>query len=494
VTRSSSNMLSFGALRKVISDKISRVNRTDIKGKSARAVVALSVGTFTGRGIRFLRNMLLARILAPDQIGMMALVMSFSVTFEALTEVGVKQSIIQNKQGAHSDYLNAAWWMQVVRGLCLFGIAVLIAPWISSLYKNPELLNLLRVSFLAIVLKGFVSPRAYVLEKEYKFGRAVFLIQGSAILGTIITIVLALVMRNVWALAIGFVMEMVFLSVLSFLLVPFLPRFRLDRKSLSELLKYSRGIFGLPILNALSFQAPILILGKVISSNQLGLYHFAALLAIIPTDLYTRIIGPVLLPAFSEKQDDERALCCGLLRATRYTAFLIVPLIAFMICCARELLGIVYESQYVVMAVPFAVLCLQILARSEATLFGGMYLAVGKPHMQRHFALVRAAIIIMFIYPAAVSLGPLGAVIVVVLGNFSVLILQVFKARKVFDLKLSQYIRSYIPGLLTALPVIVTAGLFWVFRVDSPLFILAISVLVFIATLIAGVIILNRTK
>jgi len=494
VTESSSYMFSSGKIRKEISDKFGRLKGTGIKAKSARAVVKLSVGTFTGRGIRFLRNMLLARILAPDQIGMMALVMSFSITFEALTEVGVKQSIIQNKQGAHADYLNVAWWMQMVRGLCLFGIAVLLAPWISSFYDNPELLNLLRVSFIAIMLKGFVSPRTYVLEKEYKFGRAVFLIQGSAILGTIITIVLALVMRNVWALAIGFVSEMAFLSVLSFLLVPFLPRFRLDRKSLNELLKFSRGIFGLPILNALSFQAPILILGMVISSHQLGLYYLASLFAFIPTDLYARIIGPVLLPAFSEKQDDKHALYRGLLRTTRYTAFLIVPLIAFMVCSSRDLLGVVYGPQYVAMAVPFAVLCLQILARSEASILAGMYLAVGKPHLQRRFAIVRAVILIVFIYPAAVRFGPVGAVVVIVLGNYSVLLLQVFKAREVFDLKLSRYMRSYITGLLAALPIIVTAGLFWVFRVDSPLLVLAISVLVFIGTLTTGAIILNRAK
>jgi len=494
VTRSSSYILSFSTLRNVISDKIRRINSKDIKGKSARAVLMLSVGTFAGRSIRFLRNMLLARILAPDQIGMMALIMGFSGTFEALTEVGVKISVIQNKRGAHSDYLNVAWWLQVVRGLCLFGIAFLIAPWISSFYENPELLDLLRVSFLAIVLKGFVSPRAFVLEKEYKFGRAVFILQGSAILGTIITIVLALVIRNVWALVIGFVMEMAFMSVLSFLIVPFLPRFRLDRKSLSELLKYSRGIFGLPILDALSFQAPILVLGKVISSHQLGLYHYAALLAFIPVDLFIRIICPVLLPAFSEKQDDHRALCRGLHRATRYSVFLIVPLITFMICCARELLGVVYDPRYVTMAVPFAVLCLQVLARSEVSILSGMYLAVGKPHMQRNFAFVRIAIIIIFIYPAAVYFGPLGAVIVFVLGNISILILQVLKARKVFNLKISLYIRSYIPGLLAALPVIITAGLLWILGIDSNLHFLAINVLVFTATLAAGVFIMNRAK
>ena len=495
MTRSSSYILSSGALPKVISEKIGQLKGMDIKAKSARGVVALSIGTVAGRATRFLKTMILAKfLLAPDQLGIMAIIMSVSMISEALIEVGVKQSVIQNKQGARAEYLNVAWWMQVVRGLCLYGIAFILAPWISSIYGKPELLNLLRVAFLAIALRGFVSPRAHVLEKEYKFGRAVFIIQGSAILGAIISIGLALVMRNVWALVIGFVIEMAILCILSFILVPFLPRFKIDRSSLDELMKFARGIFGTPILNAISIHAPTLVLGKVISSHQLGLYSLAALLSYIPTDLYLRIICPVLFPAFSEKQDDKRALRRGLLRTTRYTAFLIVPLIAFMICSSRELLGVVYDSRYVAMAVPFAVLCLLILSRSEASILAGMYMAVGKPHLQRRFSSVRLAIITVFIYPAAVRFGPLGVVVVVVLSNISVLLLQVIKARKVFDLKLSRYMRSYIPGLLAALPIIFTAGLLWVFRVDSPLLVLAISVLVLIATFTAGVFILNRAK
>ena len=494
MTEASSYMLSPSAIHKAIQDRIGRMKGTDIKAKSARAVMALSAGTIAGRSMRFIRCMILARIMAPDQLGVMAIIMSFSIAFETLTEVGVKQSIIQNKEGSQDDYLNVAWWIQVVRGLCLFSIAVLLAPWLSSFYGKPELLNLLRVAFIAIALRGFVSPRAHVFEKEYKFGRSVFLTQGSAILGALISIGLAFVMRNVWALVIGFVVEMAILCILSFILVPFMPRFEIDRKSLSELLKFSRRIFGLPILNAISFQAPILILGKVISSHQLGLYSLAVLFAYIPTDLYLRIIGPVLLPAFSEVQDDKRALYRGLLRTTRYTAFLVVPLVAFMACGSRELLGIVYESQYVIMAVPFAILCLLILVRCESLIFVGMYLAVGKPHLQRRFAMIRAAIIIVFIYPAAVHFGPIGVVVVVVLSNFSVLLLQVIVARKMFDLELSCYVRSYIPGLLLALPIIMTFSLLWLFGMDSPVLVLAIGISVLITAVIAGLYILNRPK
>lgn len=494
MTQASSYMLYTDAIRKIVSDKISRLKGTDIRARSARGVMALSIGTFAGRGMRFVRSMILARILAPNQIGLMAIIMSFSVAFEALTEVGVKQSIIQNKQGANTSYLNVAWWMQVTRALCLYGIAVLSAPFISSFYGKPELLPLLRVAFLAIALRGFISPRAHVLEKKYKFGRAVFLLQGSAILGTVITVILALVMRNVWALVIGFVIEMAILCILSFILVPFLPRFELDKSSLSELMKFARRMFGLAFLTMLSFQAPNMVLGKVISMDQLGLYTFSALLTFIPIDIFTRTISPVLLPAFSEKQDDKQALCRGLIQTTRLTATFIIPLVAFMSCCAGELLLFAYGSLYVAMTVPLIVLSMNILARSEATILAGIYLAIGQPHLQRRFAIIRAVAIIGLIYPAVARFGPLGAVAVIVFSNFSVLLMQVLKARTVINLELRRYIRCYIPGLLLALPIIMTIGLLRLIEIDLPILVLSIGVSVLIAALIAGAFILNRLK
>ena len=493
MTQASSNILSSGGIRKIISDKVGQLRGTDIKAKSARAIVTLSIGTFAGRGMRFVRSIILAHILVPDQIGVMAIIMSFSIAFEALTEVGVKQSIIQNKQGANTDYLNVAWWMQVVRGLCLFSIAFLMAPWISSYYGKPELLGLLRVAFLAIALRGFVSPRVYVLEKEYKFGRAVFLIQGSAILGAIITVGIAWVIRNVWAMVIGFVAEMAILCILSFVVVPFLPRFRLHRESLTELMKFARGMFGLPVLTMLSVQAPVMILGKVIPTDQLGFYSYASLLAYIPIELYTRIITPVLLPAFSEKQDDEGSLCRGLLRATLWTALLVIPLTAFMACCASELL-LVYGSGYVIMAIPFVLMCLQILAQSESTILASVYLAVGRPHLQRRFAAVRAVAIIGLLYPAAVRFGPTGAAAVIVASNFAILLMQVLGIRIIVGLEFSHYIRSYLPGLLMALPIIVTFDLLWLLGTDTSLLILAIGISVLMVTFVVSALILSHSK
>jgi O-antigen/teichoic acid export membrane protein len=246
-------------------------------------------------------------------------------------------------------------------------------------------------------------------------------------------------------------------------------------------------MFGLPILNAISAQAPVLILGKVISAHELGLFSLAAIFASMPTDLYTRIVSPVILPAFSEKQDDKRALCRGMLQMTRYTAVLIIPLIAFMACCPRELLAVAYGPQYVTMAIPFAILGVQILARSEAVAFAGLYLAVGQPHLQRRFSVIRAAGIVGLIYPAAVRFGPIGAVVVVALTSFSVLLMQVFQGHKVIDLDLGCYMRCYGAGVVAAVPIIAAVGLLRIFGIDSPLAVLSVGFLAFIVTSAAGV-------
>jgi len=342
--------------------------------------------------------------------------------------------------------------------------------------------NLLYVAFLAVLFRGLISPRAHVLAKEFKFGSVSFLVQGSAVLGAIISVVLAWIMRNVWALVIGCVAEMAILCIFSFVFVPFRPRFTLHRDSLRDLLKYARGLVGLPILTVISIQAPILILGKVISDDLLGHYYYAALLAYIPIDLHTRIVGPVLLPAFSDRQDNEPALCRGLFKATRWTALFTVPLIVFMICCSAEILSLAYGSTYAVMSMPLALLCVHILARSELSVMSGLYLAIGRPDLQRRFTAVRTAIIVVLVYPAAVRFGAVGSAAGVLVSGLVTVFMQAVTLRSVINLRFGDYFRAYIPGVLLSLPVIAVIGLFRLFKVDSVIVIVAVGSLSLAAT------------
>ncbi len=481
-------------IRNTISNIIGPIGGADLKAKGIRSMMVLGVGTAAERGLKFVRYMILARILARDQFGLMAIVMVAATMFEAFTEVGVKQSVIQNKRGAERDYLNVAWWFQVVRGLALFVIAFLAAPWISSFYGKPELLRLLQVAFLAILFRGLVSPRAYVLEKKYRFDKVMLLVQGSGVFGAIVAIVLGLIIQSVWALVIGFVAEYAIMCVLSYVFVPVKPTFKINREDLAELFRFARAMFGLPILTIIAMRTDVLVLGKVVAEDDLGMYFLAVALVQLPVFLFSRIVNPVLLPVFSEKQDEKDSLCRGILQVTETAAAFGIPLVAFMASCASGILLLAYGPQYVGAAAPLAVLSLLVLAQFQGSVFASAYLAVGKPHLHRRCCVLRAAIIVGLLYPAAVHCGLLGAAVVVVLGYLVAVLMQVVWCRRIVDLKLGAYVRCHLSGLLLALPIVLTFVMLWLFQINHPIYVLSIEASIFVATFIAGFFIWNRAR
>lgn len=485
-------MTIFETAGKRISGRIRQVFGTGLAAKSAQGVMTLGGGMVAGKGLKTLRYMILARILAPEEFGPMAIVATMAMFFEAFTDIGIKTSVIQNKRGAEPEYLNAAWWIQAIRGLGLFIIAFLVAPLISSFYERPELLRLLQVSFLGILFTGLISPRAHLFEREYQFGRVVLLRLCSAVSGTIVMIVLAFVMRNVWALVLGLVTEAAVFCVLSHILVPFLPRFSIDRRCLRELLKFARGLFGSPLLAWISFKADILVLGKLVADAQLGMYSLAVRLFYLPVDLFARTIRPVLLPGFAQKQDDKKELCRAVLRVTRATAVFVLPLVVFMVCCASGILLVAYGRKYVAVTFPFAILCLQILTGTEGSILGTMYMAIGQPHLHRRFVMFRTAIIVALIYPGIIYFGLLGAASVMALGNFAAYLGQIYWCRRVIDLRIRSYVRCYVPGLLLSLPVVMTIGILLILGVESYILILVAGTVAFCAAVVIGIYILQR--
>jgi PST family polysaccharide transporter len=438
--------------------------------------------------------MVLARLLAKEDFGLMAIIFVSYQMLQALTEAGVKPSIIQNKEGGEPAYLNVAWWFQAVRTLSLFVIAYACAPWICNFYNTPDLLGWLRFSFLAIVFNGLLSPRVHALEKNFRFGRAALIIQGGSFIGIVLTIILAFILRNVSALVIGFTAEPALRTLLSYILCPFRPSLKIDREKLKSLLTFARGVIGLPILTCIAFQTDVLVLGKMVTKAELGMYYLTLAFMQLPIGLFQNVIGGFLLPAFAEKQDDKQKLNKGVREITRNISLLCIPSIAFLCVCASQVLSVVYGAAYSAAAIPFALLSGYVLIRMQSHILGTVFLAIGKPHIQRACSAVRAAIIVALMYPGVLFFGLSGATAVVLLGNFVAICFQTLRARRVIQLKFNSYIRCYVPGLLLALPVIMIVGLLRLSGVNSPVWILTGGALALATAFIGGVFTLNYHK
>ena len=430
----------------------------DGKSLKARAVsggIWLGVGSGIEQGLRLVRNMILARILAPDAFGLMAIILAVNAAFESFTQVGIKEAVIQNTEGEEDTYLNGAWWLSFGRSVGLFILGVISAPWISNFYGISNDVIILQISFLSILFNGAMSARAYLAVKRMEYGKWVIISSGGGICGIITAIVCSFLLRNVWALVVGFIVEAGARFLLSFLICPFIPKLKFKRKHLHELFKYARGIFGLPILYLIFMQTDIFVIGKLFSKADLGLYSLAASLAQVPTQLITTLLNPILLPVFANRQDDKVWINQALIKSTKFIALLWTPVAFFIFLYGQDILSVIYSKHYAVVAVPFAILFANALIRTCSAPITNVYFAIGRPDLQRFFTGIRAVLMVILIYPAIKLFGLTGAAAAGLIALIISYCFQVWQINGLTKLDQRQYSNIFLQAVGISLPVLV---------------------------------------
>jgi O-antigen/teichoic acid export membrane protein len=480
------------AIAKPISIIKGQFQGSSLKARCARGAVAVGFGMMTWRGLRFVRNVFLTRLLAAADLGLMAIVMAAYTVFESLTDVGVKQSVIHNKAGATDEYLNVTWWFQTVRGLGLFTVAFLAAPLVCRFYQMPELLWLLRVTFIAMLFEGLQSPRVFVLEKEFKFGKSMVFMQSGRVVGTILTIVLAFYIRNVWVMVIGLLTSAVIRLFLSYIFCAFVPSFKIDSKCFGDLKKFARGMFGLSMLTMVAMQTDVLMLGKLVSVGDLGLYSMALSLSQQPVGILYQILSPVLLPAFAEKQDDKQALCRAIFKTSRILVILGVPITAFMVFCSSSLLSLVYTVKYAAVAIPFGILCITMLVRTQGSVLSLVYQAIGKPYLHRRYTTLLAILIVCLMYPGIKLYGLTGAALVLFVGHTIAVWMQLVWMREPIGIRLKNYVKCWLPGLWLVMIISAPVALLHLFEMRTLALDLATGGLACLIACIVGVYLLRH--
>ncbi|MFH2045262.1 MAG: oligosaccharide flippase family protein [Pseudomonadota bacterium] len=458
-----------------------------LKGKVASSAVWLATANGTGNALRLLRNMILARLLAPEAFGIMATVIASVSVMEAFAEVGLKQSVIQNKKGADKGYLNITWWLTSLRGISLYTIAFFAAPLISQFFNKPDSEIFLRVGFLAILLNGLISPKLHVLQKNLKFAKWILVMDGAGVLGVTFTIILAFYIQSVWALVFGYTAEALLRLLLSFIVCPFKPHFSFDKSYLSDILKFSKQMFGLPILMMFFIQSSVFVIGRVLSLEELGMFTLARSLAEIPSTLYSRIISPVLLPTLSNIQDNKEKLNSILLKINKLTATLGIPFITFFIVFSKPLLSLVYGHNYSDVSTPFSILCIYTYIFICSAPIVTMYIATGKPGIHRNASALKTILLLILIYPVTKIFGLIGASFAILLAMCSGFLVQIVYAHKLIDFRVNLYIKGWSIGAASSLIVMLPGVIIINFTKLSDLSTICIGTILFLTAWIVGI-------
>jgi O-antigen/teichoic acid export membrane protein len=425
-----------------------------LAGRAAKGTLWIGMGNALEQVMRLVRNMILTRMIAPEAFGMMAIVLAVNAAFESFTQIGVKEAVVQNPNGDQREFMNSAWWLACGRALALYSAVYLAAPWVADFYGQVEITPLMRVAFLSLLFSGLMSTRAYVALKQMRFKAWTVVFFGGGILGVVTTIALGVYLKSVWALVIGFTIEGAARCFLSFVICPFLPRLHFKREYTASLFKYTRGMIGLPILTFIFMKTDVFVIGRFFAFENLGLYAMASSMAWLPFNYITNLVGQVMMPAFSECQQDTRLINDWTLKVTGLIAYLGFPLLAGVSLCGREFLSLVYGPAYAAAAGPFALIFATALLRTTTVPIASVYLALGRPQLHRLFTAIRAALIVILIYPLLKWLGINGAALAGLAAMALSYGVQVLQLRNVTGMRWTVYSAPLIKAAALSMVVI----------------------------------------
>ncbi|MCO1623582.1 oligosaccharide flippase family protein [Pseudomonas putida] len=347
-------------------------------------------------------NLIMARLLLPEMFGVMVIATTVSILLHLLSDVGLRQNIIQSHRGDDPDFLNTAWTVQIIRGFLLFALTLLLAlgAWLAQLaelwpadstYAAPVLPMVLAVTGLSAAIWGFQSTKIDVAVRTFQQKRVVLVDLASQVAGLVVMLVLGLLTHSIWALVLSGLVSAVVWTVLGHTALEGPNNhLRWDRSALTELIVFGRWILLSSMVGVLAMYGDRMWFGASMSAAQLGVYSIAVLILGAVQTALMKIVGAVALPAFSEaaRADDKLRL-----KALYFRFRLLVDLLVLFICggfltASPLLIGWMYDDRYREAGPMLAILSLSFIVL-RYTLAHQVWIALGLTKYQAMDNIIR---------------------------------------------------------------------------------------------------------
>lgn len=318
---------------------------SSLKKQFVSGVIYTAAAKYAGLVVQVLITGILARLLKPEDFGVVAIATVFIVFFNLLSDFGIGTAVIQNKTLERKDISNI-FSLSIYVGVGLALMFFLIAPLIARVYHRPTLENICRCLSLNILFASFnVVPNALLLrEKQFKFIAArTFIIQ---VIGGVLGIGAAFLGFGVYSLLVHAISSSLFLFIVNYCKNPLKISLRFKLEPLKKIFSYSVYQFFFNFVNYFSRNLDTLLIGRFLSPALLGYYDKAYRLMLLPIENLTHVLSPVVHPFFSDFQADRQKMFGNYLKIVYLLAIIGFPLSAYLHFTAREVIFIIFGDQW----------------------------------------------------------------------------------------------------------------------------------------------------
>lgn len=297
------------------------------------------------QGVSFIVSIVLARLLAPEAYGTVALITVFTSIVSVFIDSGMSSALIQKKDADDLDY-SSVFYFNMFMCIMLYALMFFCAPIIAKFYDNTELIPLVRVLSLTLVVSGVRSIQGAYVSKHMLFKRFFFSTLGGTIFSAFFGIFLAYKGFGAWAIIGQGLSNNIIDTCILWITVKWRPKKMFSLKRLKALFSYGWKLLVSALLDTGYNQLRSLIIGKVYSSADLGYYNKANNFPSIIITNVNSSIDSVLLPSMSSVQDSVETVKGMTRRAMKTSTYVMAPLLMGLAACGRSVISILITDKW----------------------------------------------------------------------------------------------------------------------------------------------------
>lgn len=348
------------------------------------------------QGVSFLVSIVLARILAPEEFGIVSLIIVFINIANVFVANGFGESLIQKKDADKTDF-STVFWCGFILSIILVIIIWFGAPYVGAFYDKPELIMPMRILSFKLILASLNTIQQAYISKHLLFRKMFFATLIGTVISAFVGIGMAYAGLGVWALVGQYLTNSTIDTIALAFLVKWRPEKIFSTKAAKRLIGYSWKITGAALINELYAQIRSLIIGKVYSTSDLAYYNKGN---IFPQVIMTNInaaVNKVFFPVMSNYGDNKDELKQFTRKSLKGTALVTFPLIAFLIASADKLIPFLLTEKWNYSIPYLRILCLYWIVQPIQTTNWQVLKASGRSDLCLKLEIIKKAIGIVLV-------------------------------------------------------------------------------------------------
>jgi PST family polysaccharide transporter len=304
---------------------------------------------FGGKFLVFLSTLFLARLLAKDDFGIVAYALTALALLDVASDLGVAEAVVYYEKDNRKN--STAFWISLIIGLALFGLAWILAPLLVLYFRDERVLEISRVMALTFPFSALGSTHEAILRKNLAFERTTIPVFFRAMTKGLLSIILAIMGFGAWSLVWGQLGGTLISSILLWVLTPWRPALEFDFASARALLSYGMKDIGTNFLSMILLNLDYWLVGHYLGAEALGVYTLAYRLPELLILQLARIISQVNFPIYTKMRETHGSLARGFWKTTAFVSFITVPMGIGLALLARPF-TIVFLSEKWIDAIP----------------------------------------------------------------------------------------------------------------------------------------------